>query len=157
MASALPLPLWISVAKATAFSEAFEYVNATPIFCCISLRTMSAPMPRDPPVTRATRCGGPSRVLRSAPSASAVPPAFSISATTAQRHRSASCNYETSRWPQGRRAQEAHQRWPEAESPRARKNLMDHTSAIVESDGEHVEKSIGKPAHPGRLGSRQVA
>jgi hypothetical protein len=34
---------------------------------------------------------------------------------------------------------------------------MDHTSAIVESDGEHVENSIGKPAYPGRLGSRQVA
>jgi len=29
--------------------------------------------------------------------------------------------------------------------------------AIMESDGERVEKSIGKPAYPGRLGSRQVA
>jgi hypothetical protein len=31
------------------------------------------------------------------------------------------------------------------------------TEAIMESDGERFEKSIGKPAHPGRLGSRQVA
>jgi hypothetical protein len=33
----------------------------------------------------------------------------------------------------------------------------ENRSAITESDGERVEKSIGKLAHPGRLGSRQVA
>ena len=55
MASALPPPLSISAAKATAFSRALEYVNATAIFSRISLRTIAAPIPRDPPVTRATR------------------------------------------------------------------------------------------------------
>ena len=57
MARALPPLLSISAAKATAFSWALEYVNATAIFSRISLRTMAAPIPRDPPVTRATRIG----------------------------------------------------------------------------------------------------
>jgi hypothetical protein len=57
MVSALPPPLSISAAKATAFSGALEYVNATAIFSRISLRTIAAPIPREPPVTRATRIG----------------------------------------------------------------------------------------------------
>jgi hypothetical protein len=44
-----------------------------------------------------------------------------------------------------------------AESPPSKEDpVKDYTSAIMESDGERVEKSIGKPARPGRLGSRQV-
>src|ERR1700751_2292496 len=39
-------------------------------------------------------------------------------------------------------------------STRARKDrLKHHTSAIPENNGEHFEKSIGKLAHPGPLGS----
>jgi hypothetical protein len=53
---AAPL-LSISTAKATGFSGALEYVNATAISSRISLRTIAAPIPREPPVTRATRIG----------------------------------------------------------------------------------------------------
>ena len=42
-------------------------------------------------------------------------------------------------------------------SIRAEQEMKLATEAIMESDGERFEKSIGKPAHPGRLGSRQVA
>ena len=57
MASALPPSLSISAAKAAAFSRALAYVNATAIFSRISFRTIAAPIPREPPVTRATRIG----------------------------------------------------------------------------------------------------
>src|ERR1700719_2065865 len=57
MVSALPPSLSISAAKATAFSGALEYVNATAIFSRISLRTIAAPIPPEPPLTRATRIG----------------------------------------------------------------------------------------------------
>ena len=40
---------------------------------------------------------------------------------------------------------------------RAEQQIKLATEAIMESDGERFEKSIGKTAHPGRLGSRQVA
>src|ERR1700739_2948009 len=42
-------------------------------------------------------------------------------------------------------------------SIRAEQEIKLATEAIMESDGERFEKSIGKPAHPGRLSSRQVA
>jgi hypothetical protein len=57
MVSALPPSLSISAAKATAFSGALEYVNATAIFSRINLRTIAVPIPREPPLTRATRIG----------------------------------------------------------------------------------------------------
>jgi hypothetical protein len=42
-------------------------------------------------------------------------------------------------------------------SIRAEQEIKLAAEAIMESDGERFENSIGKPAHPGRFGSRQVA
>src|SRR5260370_17905080 len=52
--SALPPPDSISSASSRAFSSELEYVNATEAPSAASRRTMPAPIPLEPPVTRAT-------------------------------------------------------------------------------------------------------